>query len=61
LTNELGIHLNLAKHEKLASNSLANQLSKHKRNKGYRRVSDTSFEEVEGHKHDFVSLLEFFM
>jgi hypothetical protein len=26
-----------------------------KRNKEYRRIPDVSFEEVEGHKHNFVS------
>jgi hypothetical protein len=30
LTNQLGIHLILAKREKLASNSLANQLGKNR-------------------------------
>jgi hypothetical protein len=30
LANQLGIHIILAKHEKLASNSLANQLGKNR-------------------------------
>jgi hypothetical protein len=86
LANQVGIHLILAKQEKLASNSLANQLGKNrklgkthlpariyaradrgchrrflcrwegeKRNKEQRRILYVSFQEVEGHKLNFVS------
>jgi hypothetical protein len=86
LANQFGIHLILAKQEKLALNSLENQLGKNrnltkltshahicahgswlpsvfpckwegeKGNKELRRIPDVSFQEVEGHKHNFVSL-----
>jgi hypothetical protein len=42
----------LAKQEKLASNSLSNQLGKNRN----LAIADVSFQEVEGHKQNFVSL-----
>jgi hypothetical protein len=86
LVIQLGIHLILAKQEKLASNNLANQFGKNrnlakltsprvymrarivvaivvslwwegeKRNREYRRIPDVSFQEVERHTHNFISL-----
>jgi hypothetical protein len=32
-----------------------------KKNKGYKSVSDASFQEAKGHKHNFVSLSGFVM